>query len=58
MTKSGGESNGEDMDDISRGRRITLFVNRQGLPVAPTPPAPGNEGMTFAIWVPWKKGAF
>jgi secreted PhoX family phosphatase len=36
---------------------ITLFVNRQGSTSGPNPPAPGNEGMTFAIWGPWNKGA-
>jgi secreted PhoX family phosphatase len=37
--------------------RITLFVNRQGATRGPTPPAPGAEGMTFAIWGPWHTGA-
>jgi secreted PhoX family phosphatase len=40
-----------------RWDRITLFVNRQGSTSGPNPPAIGNEGMTFAIWGPWGKGA-
>ena len=40
-----------------RSDRITLFVNRQGSTSGSNPPAPGNEGMTFAIWGPWEKGA-
>jgi secreted PhoX family phosphatase len=36
---------------------VTLFVNRQGATRGPTPPTPGNEGMTFAIWGPWHTGA-
>jgi hypothetical protein len=35
-----------------RWDRITLFVNRQGPTSGPTPPAEGDEGMTFAIWGP------
>jgi hypothetical protein len=38
-----------------RWDRITLFVNRQGVTSGATPP--GEEGMTFAIWGPWKDGA-
>jgi secreted PhoX family phosphatase len=38
-------------------QRITLFVNRQGTTRGATPPAPGAEGMTFAIWGPWHTGA-
>ena len=41
----------------SNSGRVTLFVNRQGATSGPTPPAPGAEGMTFAIWGPWKNGA-
>jgi hypothetical protein len=37
--------------------RVTLFVNRQGSTSGPNPPAPANEGFTFAIWGPWHKGA-
>jgi secreted PhoX family phosphatase len=37
--------------------RITLFVNRQGATSGPNPPEGGDEGMTFAIWGPWKNGA-
>jgi secreted PhoX family phosphatase len=37
--------------------RITLFVNRQGSTSGNNPPAPGDEGMTFAIWGPWNRGA-
>jgi hypothetical protein len=40
-----------------RWDRITLFVNRQGPTSGPTPPAAGDEGMTFAIWGPWGQGA-
>jgi hypothetical protein len=36
---------------------VTLFVNRQGATRGPTPPAIGNEGLTFAIWGPWHQGA-
>ena len=46
-----------DDDDIVRGRRVTLFVNRQGTTSGANPP-PSNQGMTFAIWGPWKDGAF
>jgi len=38
-----------------RWDRVTLFVNRQGVTSGPTPP--GEEGMTFAIWGPWRNGA-
>jgi len=41
----------------SRWDRVTLFVNRQGNTSGPTPPLPGDEGITFAIWGPWKNGA-
>ena len=41
----------------SRWDRTTLFVNSQGSTSGTNPPAPGNEGMTFAIWGPWKEGA-
>jgi hypothetical protein len=37
--------------------RTTLFVNRQGSTGGSNPPSPGNEGMTFAIWGPWRRGA-
>jgi secreted PhoX family phosphatase len=40
-----------------RWDRVTLFVNRQGSTSGPNPPTAGNEGMTFAIWGPWKNGA-
>jgi hypothetical protein len=40
-----------------RWDRITLFVNRQGNTSGSNPPSAGNEGMTFAIWGPWKDGA-
>ncbi len=40
-----------------RGERVTLFVNRQGATVGANPPAAGDEGMTFAIWGPWRNGA-
>ena len=35
----------------------TLFVNRQGSTSGANPPAPGSEGITFAIWGPWRRGA-
>jgi secreted PhoX family phosphatase len=35
----------------------TFAVNCQGLTSGPTPPAAGDEGMTFAIWGPWGEGA-
>jgi secreted PhoX family phosphatase len=38
--------------------RTTLFVNRQGATRGTNPPAPGQEGITFAIWGPWAQGAF
>jgi secreted PhoX family phosphatase len=41
----------------SRWDRVTLFVNRQGSTSGSNPPLAGNEGMTFAIWGPWQKGA-
>jgi secreted PhoX family phosphatase len=41
----------------SRWDRVTLFVNRQGATAGGNPPTPGDEGMTFAIWGPWKNGA-
>jgi hypothetical protein len=41
----------------SRDDRVTLFVNRQGATSGPNPPLGGDEGMTFAIWGPWKNGA-
>jgi secreted PhoX family phosphatase len=41
----------------SRWDRVTLFVNRQGSTSGPTPPLAGDEGLTFAIWGPWKNGA-
>jgi hypothetical protein len=40
-----------------RWDRVTLFVNRQGNTSGPNPPAAGSEGLTFAIWGPWKEGA-
>jgi hypothetical protein len=39
-----------------RWDRVTLFVNRQGNTSGSNPPTAGNEGMTFAIWGPWKNG--
>jgi secreted PhoX family phosphatase len=41
----------------SRSDRTTLFVNRQGETSGPNPPEAGGEGMTFAIWGPWRDGA-
>ena len=41
----------------SRWDRVTLFANRQGATNGGNPPSAGNEGMTFAIWGPWKEGA-
>lgn len=35
----------------------TLFVNIQGATRGANPPAAGNEGMTIAIWGPWRRGA-
>jgi secreted PhoX family phosphatase len=35
----------------------TMFVNRQGATSGSNPPALGREGMTFAIWGPWERGA-
>ena len=40
-----------------RWDRITLFANRQGETGGSNPPLAGNEGLTFAIWGPWKEGA-
>ena len=40
-----------------RWDRVTLFVNRQGATGGTNPPAPGEEGLTFAIWGPWGEGA-
>jgi secreted PhoX family phosphatase len=40
-----------------RWDRMTLFVNRQGATGGTNPPSEGDEGMTFAIWGPWKEGA-
>jgi secreted PhoX family phosphatase len=40
-----------------RWERITLFVNRQGATSGPNPPSASDEGITFAIWGPWKDGA-
>lgn len=40
-----------------RWDRVTLFVNTQGSTSGPNPPAAGNEGLTYAIWGPWKEGA-
>ncbi len=60
---------GNDEDEDDRGRRdegenderqrghLTLFVNRQGTTRGANPPTPGSEGITFAIWGPWKQGA-
>ena len=39
-----------------RSDRTTLFVNRQGAATGANPPAPGDTGMTFAIWGPWQDG--
>jgi hypothetical protein len=57
-----GQQPDED-DDQDSGRRrgrpeVTLFVNRQGATSGGNPPAPGDVGMTFAIWGPWERGAF
>ena len=41
----------------NRSERITLFVNRQGATNGVVPTAPGQEGLTFAIWGPWGNGA-
>jgi secreted PhoX family phosphatase len=41
----------------SRDDRVTLFVNRQGSTAGTNPPTAGDEGMTFAIWGPWSRGA-
>lgn len=41
----------------TRWDRVTLFVNRQGATAGTNPPTAGDEGMTFAIWGPWKNGA-
>jgi hypothetical protein len=40
-----------------RWDRITLFANRQGDTSGSNPPGAGNEGLTFAIWGPWREGA-
>ena len=40
-----------------RWERVTLFVNRQGETDGANPPDAGDEGLTFAIWGPWKEGA-
>jgi secreted PhoX family phosphatase len=42
---------------VTRSDRQTLYVNRQGATGGANPPAPGTEGMTFAIWGPWHEGA-
>ena len=42
--------------DLVGGRHVTLFVNLLGTGSGPNPPAPGKEGMTFAIWGPWSRG--
>lgn len=47
---------GDDEDEGHHGH-LTLFVNRQGATSGTNPPALGAEGMTFAIWGPWKAGA-
>jgi hypothetical protein len=41
----------------NRWERVTLFVNIMGPTSGANPPSAGNEGMTFAIWGPWKEGA-
>src|SRR5688572_11378404 len=41
----------------NRWERVTLFVNTQGSTSGPNPPSAGNEGLTYAIWGPWKEGA-
>jgi hypothetical protein len=41
----------------SRWDGVTLFVNRQGATSGGNPPSDGHEGMTLAIWGPWKEGA-
>jgi hypothetical protein len=51
------ERHGSSRSRRDRSDHITLFVNRQGPTSGPTPPAAGQEGMTFAIWGPWHKGA-
>jgi secreted PhoX family phosphatase len=48
------DDDGRDRD--RGGRRITLFVNRQGTTSGANPPA-SDPGMTFAIWGPWQNGA-
>ncbi len=48
---------GGNAEDKVNGQHVTLFVNRQGATSGPNPPAAGREGMTFAIWGPWKNGA-
>jgi secreted PhoX family phosphatase len=50
-------SRGGDWPFSRRSDGITLYVNRQGSTSGLNPPTPGNEGMTFAIWGPWYKGA-
>ena len=40
-----------------RWDRVTLFANMQGATGGANPPPAGAEGMTFAIWGPWKEGA-
>jgi hypothetical protein len=41
----------------NRWERVTLFVNRQGSTNGTVPTAPGQEGLTFAVWGPWQNGA-
>jgi secreted PhoX family phosphatase len=41
----------------NRWERVTLFANIMGPTSGPNPPSAGDEGMTFAIWGPWKEGA-
>ena len=51
-----GQGDGNAEDKI-KGQHVTLFVNRQGDTSGDNPPDDGDEGMTFAIWGPWSKGA-
>jgi hypothetical protein len=52
---------GWDEDEKGHHGHLTLFVNRQGPTRGVNPPLDpadnDNEGMTFAIWGPWKAGA-
>jgi secreted PhoX family phosphatase len=52
-----GRRRGQEVDDRIGRHHATLFVNRQGATSGSNPPSAGSEGMTFAIWGPWKEGA-